>query len=372
MSDVDAKQACDELYQPSAVLLTGGAGFIGSRVLSLLVPKYPNVKWVCLDKVDYCASVKNVDEIRHLPNFKFVQGDITSSDLVNYILRSEQIDTIMHFAAQSHVDNSFGNSFQFTMNNIYGTHVLLEAAKCIGKQIRRFIHVSTDEVYGESTFEMGEEWFSETSALKPTNPYAATKAAAELLVGAYQTSFKLPCIITRGNNVFGSHQFPEKLIPKFINLLERNRSLCLHGDGSHRRSFIFVDDVARAFDAILHKGKTGEIYNIGTQFEISNLEVARTLLAEYGLADKENEYLTFVRDRDFNDRRYHIDNSKLTQLNWQPEVNFEDGIKKTIAWYRQNQNWFGDIEHVLVPHPRVGYGVSSHATFNAKEDSNSN
>jgi UDP-glucose 4,6-dehydratase len=154
-------------------------------------------------------------------------------------------------------DNSFGNSFQFTMSNVYGTHVLLEAAKNIGAQLRRFIHVSTDEVYGESTVESGDEWFSETSALKPTNPYAATKAAAELMVTAYQTSFKMPCIITRGNNVFGSHQYPEKLIPKFINLLERDQPLCLHGDGSHRRSFIHVTDVARAFDAVLHKGVTG-------------------------------------------------------------------------------------------------------------------
>ena len=173
------------------------------------------------------------------------------------------------------------------MSNVYGTHVLLEAAKGLGAQLRRFVHVSTDEVYGESTVESGDEWFSESSALKPTNPYAATKAAAELMVTAYQTSFKMPCIITRGNNVFGSHQYPEKLIPKFINLLERDQPLCLHGDGSHRRSFIHVEDVARAFDAVLHKGKTGEIYNIGTEFEISNLEVAKTLLSEYNLVPQE-------------------------------------------------------------------------------------
>jgi UDP-glucose 4,6-dehydratase len=254
-----------------------------------LVPKYPDVKFVCVDKVDYCASVKNMDTVMQLPNFKFVKADICSSDIINYLLVSEKIDTVMHFAAQSHVDNSFGNSFQFTMSNVYGTHVLLEASKSIGSQLRRFIHVSTDEVYGESTIEHGDEWFSETSALKPTNPYAATKAAAELMVSAYQTSFKMPCIITRGNNVFGSHQYPEKLIPKFINLLERNRPLCLHGDGSHRRSFIYVEDVARAFDTVLHKGIIGEIYNIGTEFEVSNLDVSRALLREYGLADKESE-----------------------------------------------------------------------------------
>ena len=349
----------EESYTPTSVLLTGGAGFIGSHVLKLLVPKYPDVRFVCLDKLDYCASVKNFDSVADLTNFKFVKGDITSPDLVNYVLHTEKIDTVMHFAAQSHVDNSFGNSFQFTQSNILGTHVLLEAAKNVGKQLRRFIHVSTDEVYGESTIGSGEEWFSESSALRPTNPYAATKAAAELLVGAYMTSFKLPCIITRGNNVFGANQYPEKLIPKFINLLEQGKPCCLHGDGSHRRSFIYVEDVARAFDVILHRGITGDTYNIGTEFEISNLEVTRALLKNFNLTEKEDEWIVFVKDRDFNDRRYHIDNSKLKKLNWKPEVDFFEGLKRTIKWYRENQAYYGDLSQVLVPHPRVGYGVAA-------------
>lgn len=346
------------VYTPTSVLLTGGAGFIGSHVLRLLVNKYPAVKFVCVDKVDYCASVKNMSDYADKPNFKFVKGDITSVDLINYVLLTEKVDTIMHFAAQSHVDNSFGNSFHFTQSNILGTHVLLEAAKGARGQIRRFIHVSTDEVYGESTVDQGDVWFSESSRLKPTNPYAATKAAAELLVSSYQTSFKLPCIITRGNNVFGSHQFPEKLIPKFTNLLLRGHPVCLHGDGSHRRSFIYVEDVARAFDTVLHFGILGEIYNIGTEFEISNLEVAQALLAEFGLSDQADKYITFVRDRDFNDRRYHISNEKLLALNWKPLVDFYDGLKKTIAWYRDNQLYYGDLSSVLVPHPSAAFSLT--------------
>ncbi len=175
-----------------------------------------------------------------LPNFKFVKADICCSDVINYLLESENIDTILHFAAQSHVDNSFGNSFQFTMSNVFGTHVLLEAAKGRGRQMRRFIHVSTDEVYGESTIDACDEWFSESSSLKPTNPYAASKAAAELLVTSYQTSFKVPCIITRGNNVFGPNQYPEKLIPKFINLLERNQPLFVSRFVCHVRADQFL------------------------------------------------------------------------------------------------------------------------------------
>lgn len=336
------------MYEPTSVLLTGGAGFIGSHVLRLLVDKYPTVRFVCIDRLDYCATEKNIESIMDRSNFKFVKGDITSADLVSHLLQSESVDTIMHFAAQSHVDNSFGNSLQFTYSNILGTHVLLEAAKAIGSQLKRFIHVSTDEVYGESTVEAGDIWFSETSALKPTNPYAATKAAAELLVGAYQTSFRMPCIITRGNNVYGPNQYPEKLIPKFVNLLERGRPVCLHGDGSHRRSFIYVEDVARAFDTVLHHGEVGHIYNIGTEFEISNKEVAQKLIEMFHL---NSSFITFVRDREFNDRRYHIDNRKLLELGWKPEISFDEGLLRTIQWYRQNPTYYGDLTGVLVPHP---------------------
>ncbi|KAK3271374.1 rhm1-like protein [Cymbomonas tetramitiformis] len=238
-------------YVPQNILLTGGAGFICSHVVLRLVRAYPQYKIVVLDKLDYCASLNNLASVKDCPNFKFIKGDICSSDLVNFILTAENIDTIMHFAAQTHVDNSFGNSFEFTKNNILGTHVLLESAKIHGG-IKRFIHVSTDEVYGETSVGSATGNF-EHNSLEPTNPYSATKAGAEMLVKAYQTSYNLPCIVTRGNNVYGPHQFPEKLIPKFVLLAQRGKKLPIHGDGSNTRSYMFVEDVAEAFEAVLHK-----------------------------------------------------------------------------------------------------------------------
>jgi UDP-glucose 4,6-dehydratase len=221
--------------------------------------------------------LKNLVSVADLPNYSFVKGSITSPDLVNYVLRKESIDTIMHFAAQTHVDNSFGNSFSFTEANILGTHVLLEAAK--EAKLRLFVHVSTDEVYGDG--ESGKP-SDEQAPLEPTNPYAATKAGAEYLVKAYHRSFALPVIITRGNNVYGPHQFPEKIIPKFVNQLMRGLPLTLHGTGSNTRNYLFVEDVARAFDTILHQGTVGEIYNIGGDNERSNIEVAQELLKALG------------------------------------------------------------------------------------------
>jgi len=236
-------------------------GFIASHVVIRLVKEHPDCNIVNFDMLDYCSCLANLAEVATLPNYKFIKGDITSSDLVSYVLKEQNIDTIMHFAAQTHVDNSFGNSFQFTHNNIYGTHVLLEAAKMYGG-IKRFIHVSTDEVYGEGESHETEP-MNEGHILEPTNPYAATKAGAEFLAKSYRRSFGLPLIITRGNNVYGPHQYPEKLVPKFINQLLRGRCVTLHGDGSNTRNFLYVKDVARAFETILFKGKEGEIYNIG-------------------------------------------------------------------------------------------------------------
>ena len=270
---------------------------------------------------------------------------------MNYVLKEKNIDTIVHFAAQTHVDNSFGNSLQFTQNNVVGTHVLLEAAK--QAEIKRFIHVSTDEVYGEA--EMEDEGMVESKALEPTNPYAASKAAAEFLVKAYHRSFKLPVIITRGNNVYGPHQFPEKLIPKFVSLLERNRKLCLHGTGENRRNFIFVEDVARAFDTIVHKGNIGAIYNVGSELEMSNIEVARALLKYYGKEDQEKDIVEYVVDRPFNDFRYVINSDKLIALGWAPQVEWVDGLNRTIEWYKKfgSRNW-GEIGTFLSAHPRRG------------------
>mmetsp|Transcript_35567 Transcript_35567/g.49378 ORF Transcript_35567/g.49378 Transcript_35567/m.49378 type:complete len:975 (+) Transcript_35567:126-3050(+) len=338
-------------FVPNSILLTGGAGFIASHVALLILKKYPQYKVVVLDKLDYCSSLKNFDALQSYPNFKFIKGDICTPDLVNYILTSENIDTVMHFAAQSHVDNSFGNSFDFTMNNIYGTHVLLEGARVVGG-IRRFIHVSTDEVYGESSMDY-VDGNTESHALEPTNPYAATKAGAEMLVKAYMTSYKLPCITTRGNNVYGPQQYPEKLIPKFVLLAKRGCTLPIHGNGLNTRSYLHVDDVARAFDLILHKGVVGEIYNVGTKQERTVLSVAQTISKYFKL---DTHAINYVEDRMFNDQRYYLETSKLSELGWEEKVPWEEGIRTTIEWYlKHGETWFlNDISSALQAHPTKG------------------
>lgn len=343
-------QPSSEDFQPRNVLITGGAGFIASHVCILLAKKYPNLKIVNFDRLDYCSCLENLDCVKDLPNYKFVKGNICSSDLVNFVLETEKIDTIMHFAAQTHVDNSFGNSFQFTQNNIMGTHVLLESAKAAG--IKRFIHVSTDEVYGEQRRD--QEAMDEEQVLEPTNPYAATKAGAEFLAKSYHRSFGMPIIITRGNNVYGPHQYPEKLIPKFINQLLRGRPVTLHGTGENTRNFLYVEDVARAFEIILFKGKVGLIYNIGGTNEKANIEVARALVKLAGLEDREDQLMTFVEDRAFNDLRYYINSARLHELGWQEQMSWEDGLRITFDWYRQYSGRYGNIENALVAHPRVG------------------
>lgn len=346
-----AAMDADAEYLPKNIMITGGAGFIASHVVILLAKKYPQFNIVNFDRLDYCSCLQNLDEVKDLPNYKFVHGNICSSELVNYVIETEKIDTIMHFAAQTHVDNSFGNSFTFTQNNIMGTHVLLESAKIKG--IKRFIHVSTDEVYGEQ--QMDQDAMDEEQILEPTNPYAATKAGAEFMAKSYMRSFGLPLIITRGNNVYGPHQYPEKLIPKFINLLKRGRKVTMHGTGENTRNFLFVEDVARAFECILFKGKVGSVYNIGGTNERTNLEVAKALIELSGYKGKAaEEMMVFVEDRFFNDLRYHIDSSRLQQLGWKEEESWETGIKKTFDWFVENSHRYGDIDSALVAHPRAG------------------
>jgi len=338
-------------YVPKNIFLTGGAGFIASHVAILLCQKYPDYNIVVYDKLDYCSCLANLGELQDLPNFKFVKGDICSPDLVSYVLKEEEIDTVMHFAAQTHVDNSFGNSFAFTHSNIYGTHVLLESAKCC-PTIKRFIHVSTDEVYGEGE-DFDTDPMLEDHVLEPTNPYAATKAGAEFLVKSYFRSFKLPVLITRGNNVYGPHQFPEKLVPKFTNQLLKGMPLTIHGDGSNTRNFLFVKDVANAFDCILHKGQVGHIYNIGGKNEISNLQFAKTLLKIFNRQDEEDKWITFVPDRKFNDLRYTINSTKLHELGWTELMSWEEGLMTTVEWYKKHTNRYGNIDSALVAHPRI-------------------
>ena len=310
-------------YKPKNILLTGGCGFIGSHMVIHLVKLYPQYNIINIDKLDYCSSLKNLDEIKDYPNYKFYIADITDSHMIQKIFQIENIDTVIHFAAQTHVDNSFGNSFQFTHNNILGTHILLETAKI--NNIKRFIHVSTDEVYGETI----DGKVSENSILNPTNPYSATKAGAEFIAKSYYKSFNLPLIITRGNNVFGPKQYPEKLIPKFITLLDKGLNCSIHGKGLEKRSFIYIDDVIRAFDIILHQGSIGEIYNIGVNEEISNIEVTHKLLDLFNVPTDEHENrIYYVENRCFNDQRYTLNTDKLNKLGWKPKITFEEGLKK--------------------------------------------
>jgi len=336
-------------FQPKNILVTGGAGFIGSNFVVHMLQKYESYKVVVLDKLSYCSNVKNLDPVIE-KNCTFVKGDIQDADHVMDLLKTHEIDSIVHFAAETHVDNSFGNSVAFTNSNVLGTHVLLECIRSMRGQVRRFIHVSTDEVYGSCEDGVPK---IEQVALDPTNPYAATKAAAEHLVMSYLHSFQLPIIITRGNNVYGPRQYPEKLIPKFINRLHRNMKLPLHGDGQNRRSFVYVMDVAKAFDLILHMGICGETYNIGTDNELRNIDVAEELIKAFGKEDQKNDIITFVPDRAFNDVRYFIDSSKLHELGWATQTSFAEGLKETINWYMNHSDHWGkeSMERALRAHP---------------------
>ena len=314
------------------LLITGGCGFIGSNFINYIFEKnFYNI--TNIDAMYYCAEENNVnEEIRKSPNYQLVVGNICDANLINYILNKNKITHIIHFAAQSHVDNSFENSLQYTQDNILGTHTLLECCRNYGK-IQRFIHVSTDEVYGESMLEDEEHHKTEHSVLCPTNPYAATKAGAELIAQAYYHSFKMPIIITRGNNVYGPNQYPEKVIPRFIKLLKENKKVTIQGDGSCVRAFLHAEDTAGAFELILEKGEVGEIYNIGCDkgMEYSILEVAKILIKMIkGDNTNVDDWIEYVKDRPFNDKRYYISNQKLKNLGWDIQVEFIEGLRKLI------------------------------------------
>lgn len=317
------------------ILVTGGSGFIGSHFLREHRKAYPEDVLINMDKFDYCSHNVDISEPYH-----FVKGDICDANIVSYTLSAYNIDTVVHFAAQSHVDNSFGNSISFTRDNIVGTHTLLECCRAYGR-VTTFVHFSTDEVYGE--VDMSHEGCTEMSLLNPTNPYAASKAAAEFLVRAYHHSYKLPIIITRCNNVYGSHQYPEKLIPNFITRLLDGEKCQVHGEGQQRRAFIHAADVAYAVDVILKHSNTlfGKIVNIGTQNEYNVIEVLCTLVKLMkGQAAEWKDYCEFVKDpRPFNDARYAVDYTLLSSLGWREKVDFEAGLKDVISWYDANRNF---------------------------------
>ncbi len=315
------------------ILITGGAGFIGSNFVRYLVKNYPKYEIINYDKLTYAGNLENLKDIENYPNYKFIRGDVCNFEFLCYILKD--IDAIIHFAAESHVDNSYGNSLIFTKSNAYGTHVLLEAAR--KNNIKKIIHVSTDEVYGDIL----EGSFKETDKLEPNNPYSASKAAAEMIVRSYYQTYKIPVIMTRGNNVFGPFQYPEKIIPRFVTNLLENKKIPLHGDGSPIRTYIHTEDLCRALDIVFHKGVIGETYNIGTQDEISNLDLTKKILRKMG---KDESYIEFVHDRLFNDKRYSIDLSKIISLGWKQECSFDEGLTKTIEWYKDNKTWWEPLK----------------------------
>ncbi|XP_075382994.1 dTDP-D-glucose 4,6-dehydratase isoform X3 [Mycteria americana] len=302
------------------------SGCCASHVVVSLVKNYPNYLIINLDKLDYCASLKNLETVSEKENYKFIQGDICEPDFIKQLFETEKIDIVFHFAAQTHVDLSFWHALEFTYVNVYGTNVLVAAAH--KANVEKFVYVSTDEVYGGST----DEEFDESSPKRPTNPYASSKAAAECFVQSYWERYRFPVVITRSSNVYGPHQYPEKVIPKFISLLQQNRKCCIHGSGLQRRNFLYATDVVEAFLTVLKEGKPGEIYNIGTNFEMSIAQLAKELihLIKKTSSESEMEYwMDYVKDRPTNDLRYPMNSEKMHNLGWRPKVPWKEGIKKT-------------------------------------------
>ena len=298
-------------------LITGGCGFIGSHFINYIFNKYPQNNIICFDAMYYCASLDNIDaSIRTSERFTMINGNLKEYSLICDTINKYNITHIIHFAAQSHVDTSFSNSLQYTYDNVVGTHNLLEAIRTINNEII-LLHFSTDEVYGES-LQCTKIQKTEQSLLCPTNPYAASKAAAEMYVMSYIHSFKLKAIITRGNNVYGSNQYPEKLIPRFIQQLTNGIKCTIQGNGSAIRNFIHVYDVCTATDIVLNKGNYGEIYNIGSDAwnEFSVIDVAKILIKKIHNTDNIIQYIEYIEDRPFNDMRYFISNDKITALGW--------------------------------------------------------
>ncbi|CAF1002440.1 unnamed protein product [Brachionus calyciflorus] len=335
---------CD-IYEPKNILLTGGAGFIGSHVAIHLAKSYPQCQLVVLDNLDYNSNMKNLEEIKDLTNFIFVQGDITDFDTVNNVFKSHAIDTVLHFAAQSHVDLSVKYSLKFTHVNVIGTHVLLENSRL--NNIRRFIHVSTDEVYG-STDQIPDP----NQPLEPTNPYACSKLAAECIVMAYRKYFQMPIIISRGNNVYGPHQFLEKVIPNFIFRLLDNKKCLIHGDGESERDFLYISDVVNAFDHLLKYGRPDEIYNISSTHGIKIKDLAKKIIHHIKNVKEgeEDEFIEYVADRNINDIRYKVDGTKIRSLGWDPKIDFDKGLQLTINWYTNNRDYWKISDITLFEH----------------------
>lgn len=317
------------------LLVTGGAGFIGSCFVRHILNKYPEYKVINIDALTYAGNVENLNDVKNNPNYQFVHGDICDKNLIRDLV--SQVDTVVNFAAESHVDRSITGPEIFIDTNVKGTLNLLQASRQVG--IERYLQVSTDEVYGS----LGKTgYFTETTPLAPNSPYSASKASADMLVRAYFETYGTPVLTTRCSNNYGPYQYPEKLIPFFISQLLKGEKVPVYGDGLNVRDWLYVYDHCAAIDTVLHKGKVGEVYNIGGHNEKTNMEITRIILEAMG---KDENSIRYVEDRLGHDRRYAIDNTKIqTELGWMPSLTFEEGIKLTINWYLNNQEWIKSLE----------------------------
>lgn len=321
------------------ILVTGGAGFIGSNFIFYMLDQHPDYRIVCLDALTYAGNLRTLEPIMENDNFRFEKGDIRDREFIFELFTEEDFDMVVNLAAESHVDRSIEDPGVFLETNIIGTQVLMDACREYG--IERFHQVSTDEVYGDLPLDEPELMFTEDTPIKTSSPYSASKASADLLVEAYNRTFGLPVTISRCSNNYGPYQFPEKLIPLMISKALGEEELPVYGKGENVRDWLYVEDHCRAIDLILHKGQDGEVYNIGGHNERSNLEVVKTILDEL---DKPESLITFVEDRAGHDLRYAIDPTKISnELDWEPTILFDEGIKKTIKWYFDNKEWWENI-----------------------------
>ncbi|SHE83203.1 dTDP-glucose 4,6-dehydratase [Alkalibacter saccharofermentans] len=321
------------------ILVTGGAGFIGSNFVFHMLKEHPTYRVVCLDALTYAGNLSTLEPVMENGNFKFVKGDITDRELVEKLFKEEKFDFVVNFAAESHVDRSIEDPGIFLKTNILGTQVLMDASRKYG--VKRFHQVSTDEVYGDLPLDRPDLFFTEETPIHTSSPYSASKASADLLVQAYHRTFGLPITISRCSNNYGPYHFPEKLIPLMISRALNDENLPVYGKGENVRDWLYVGDHCTAIDLILHKGKEGEVYNIGGHNEKTNLDVVKAILNEL---EKPESLITYVKDRAGHDMRYAIDPSKTRkELGWEPTTLFDEGIKETIKWYLDNRSWWENI-----------------------------
>ena len=321
------------------LIITGGAGFIGSNFIYYELKQHSEDEFICLDKLTYAGNLSSLEAAMQQPNFKFVKGDIADRDFVYSLFEAEKPDVVVNFAAESHVDRSILEPELFLKTNIIGTGVLMDACRKYG--IKRYHQVSTDEVYGDLPLDRPDLFFTETTPLHTSSPYSASKASADLLVLAYHRTYGLPVTISRCSNNYGPYHFPEKLIPLMIINALHDKALPVYGDGANVRDWLYVEDHCSAIDLIIRHGRGGEVYNVGGHNEKSNLDVVKIILKALG---KSEDLITFVKDRPGHDRRYAIDPTKIhNELGWLPQMKFEDGIAKTIEWYLANEDWWEEI-----------------------------